>query len=317
MDHTPLTITIPIKEEFVQSSKFSLLKKSEEEETFVKEVIAIFKSLDTSTLLNQESLEQVVNLLVSKIDQAWNANARKVNITKHSKKLWNEDCNHSLNKYRESRNLEDWKLFKRIVKSTKRLFFDIKIQEVANKSQGPWELMNWVNKYKLPVMEAIKYNNNPCLSLNSLWTVLHSSFNTALHRQVDINILDEIRNKQVATWALFSKEEFKIAINSCNNLSTPGLDKLLWNHIKSILKHNDCPSNIIIITNAYINLGYWPNHFKRSLTVIIPKPNKSLYDLPKSFRSIVLLNMLGKFIEKVIRERIQFHVATNDFIHPS
>ena len=106
-DHTPLTITIPIKEEFVQSSKFLLLKKSKEEEIFVKEVIAIFKSLDTSTLLNQESLEQIVNSLVSKIDQAWNTNARKVNITKHSKKWWNEDCNHSLNEYRESRNLKD------------------------------------------------------------------------------------------------------------------------------------------------------------------------------------------------------------------
>jgi len=67
-------------------SKFSLPKKSEEEETFVKEVIAIFKSLDTLTLLNQVSLEQVVNSLASKIDQAWNANARKVNITKYSKK---------------------------------------------------------------------------------------------------------------------------------------------------------------------------------------------------------------------------------------
>jgi len=134
LDHTPLTITIPIKEKFIQLSKFSLLKKSKEEETFVKEVIAIFKSLDTSTLLNQESLEQVVNSLVSKIDQAWNTNARKVNITKHYKKWWNEDCNHSLNEYKESRNLEDWKSSKRIVKSTKRSFFDIKIQEVTNRS---------------------------------------------------------------------------------------------------------------------------------------------------------------------------------------
>ena len=177
--------------------------------------------------------------------------------------------------------------------------------------------MNWVNKCKLPTIEAIKYNNNLCLSLNSLWTTLHSSFNTALHRQVDINILDEIGNKQVTTWAPFSKEEFKIVINSCNNSSTPGLDKLSWNHLKSVLKHNDWLSNIITIANAYINLEYSPNHFKKSLTVIISKPNKSLYDSPKSFKLIVLLNMLGKLIKKVIEERIQFHVAANNFIHPS
>jgi len=51
--------------------------------------------------------------------------------------------------------------------------------------------------------------------------------------------------------------------------------------------------------------------------VIIPKPNKPSYDLPKSFHPIVLLNTLGKLIEKVIGERLQFHVVSNDFIHPS
>ena len=51
--------------------------------------------------------------------------------------------------------------------------------------------------------------------------------------------------------------------------------------------------------------------------IIIPKPNKSSYDSPKLFRPIVLLNTLGKLIKKVIGERIQFHVAANDFIHPS
>jgi len=41
------------------------------------------------------------------------------------------------------------------------------------------------------------------------------------------------------------------------------------------------------------------------------------YDQPKSFHPIVLLNTLGKLIEKVIAERIQFMVTSNDFIHPS
>ena len=53
------------------------------------------------------------------------------------------------------------------------------------------------------------------------------------------------------------------------------------------------------------------------MTIIIPKSNKILYDSPKSFRSIMLLNMLGKLIEKVIGDRLQFHVISNNFIYQS
>ncbi len=56
---------------------------------------------------------------------------------------------------------------------------------------------------------------------------------------------------------------------------------------------------------------------KVSTTVVIPKLNKSLYDSPKVFCPIVLLNTLGKLIEKVIAERLQFIVASNNFVHPS
>ena len=65
------------------------------------------------------------------------------------------------------------------------------------------------------------------------------------------------------------------------------------------------------------NLGYWPNDFKHSFTVIIPKSNKKAYDQPKYFHPIVLLNTLGKIIKKVIAERLQFTVTSNDFVHLS
>ena len=69
-DHVPLTVIILIAEEFVQTSKLLLLKKSNEKEMFIKEVISIINSLNTLNLSNQESLEQVVCLLALWINQA-------------------------------------------------------------------------------------------------------------------------------------------------------------------------------------------------------------------------------------------------------
>ena len=175
--------------------------------------------------------------------------------------------------------------------------------------------MSWVNKHKLPVIESIKYNDCQCLKIKDLWHALHSTFNKALHCQVNANVLDEINDKSILPWPTFSKEEFRLALSNCNNLSASGPDKLSWGHLKYILKDDKCLNVIISIANTCIEVGYWPLHFKKSTMVVIPKPNKKSYDSPKAFRPIVLLNTVGKLIEKVIGDRLQFHVASNDFIH--
>ena len=125
-------------------------------------------------------------------NQVWTKNAKQLRITKHSKQWWTEECSRSLNNYRMTRSLENWKKFKKVVKNTKKSFFDMKIQEVANKSCGPWKLMNWINKHKLPATKAIKYNGQPCLAPDSLWRALHTTFNTVFHHQVNVNVLNEI-----------------------------------------------------------------------------------------------------------------------------
>jgi len=41
------------------------------------------------------------------------------------------------------------------------------------------------------------------------------------------------------------------------------------------------------------------------------------YNSSKYFCPIVLLNTLGKLIEKIISERLQFQVVSKNFIHPN
>ena len=113
------------------------------------------------------------------------------------------------------------------------------------------------------------------------------------------------------------EEEFTSSLLKCSNMFTPGSDKLLWRHLKIVLKDKTCLRNIIAITNTCIELGHWLSHFKISLTIVISKPNKASYNLSRSFRPIILLNILGKLIKKVISDRLQFHVIANNFIYQS
>ena len=69
-DYMPLLVTIPIAEENVNLCKRTITKNSKEEESFIKEVIALFKNLDMSNILDILKLEQIVNDFANIIDNA-------------------------------------------------------------------------------------------------------------------------------------------------------------------------------------------------------------------------------------------------------
>jgi len=116
--------------------------------------------------------------------------------------------------------------------------------------------MNWVKKRKLPAIKAIHYKGHLCIELEDLWIALHNSFNSAWTKEIDIHVLDKIPNKPIKSWNSFSKQKLINAIEKCNNLSALGLDKLTWNHIKSIIRNKDCIFKLIDIANICIDLGH-------------------------------------------------------------
>ena len=145
-NYAPLTVIIPISEEFINTHKNTTQKDSTEEAQFVKDTINTIKNLNILNFSDIHALENVVNDFAKNMDNVWNKNVKLTNIMRHSKSWWDDNCSSKLKKYRLSKSLEDWKFFCKTVKNTKKTFFDLKIMEIANKKQGPWELINWVNK---------------------------------------------------------------------------------------------------------------------------------------------------------------------------
>ena len=84
-NHTPLTISILIVEEFANSSKWSIVKNSEEEAAFIKDVTNSLKELDISNLLDSNWLENTVNFFANSVEYTWERNFKSINVTKHSK----------------------------------------------------------------------------------------------------------------------------------------------------------------------------------------------------------------------------------------
>jgi len=112
-------VSIIIVEERFDSFKFSIVKNSDEEACFIKDVFYTIKSISITDLSDSYKLEEATTSLASRIEHAWNMNLKHVKITKHSKSWWNEECSRVLNNYRLTRSLENWKIFKNKVKTMK------------------------------------------------------------------------------------------------------------------------------------------------------------------------------------------------------
>src|SRR4029077_12887106 len=229
----------------------------------------------------------------------------------------NADCAHAKSIARKVNTPDNWLALKKATKRAKRAFFEGKISEIADKTKRPWDLMHWTGPRKLPPSEALRFEGEACDHPDKLWNALHNTFNSAEGRPHNVDrFRDSMPVRDERPWGSFSMAEMTEALAPCSGRSAPGPDHLTWSHLKLLMKHEETAELFLWIANACLRTGYWPEEFKISRTVVIPKPGKPSYDSPKMFRPIVLLNTLGKLIEKLIANRLQYSAAAEGILHP-
>ena len=109
-------------------------------------------------------------------------------------------------------------------------------------------------------------------------------------------------------------EEVDRALRSSSNMSAPGPSGINYRALKWIWATH--PDWIHFIVKWSIQLGVHNDRWKRSTTVVLPKPGKPRYDVPKAYRPIQLLECLGKLVEKIVAKRITFECGKHDILPP-
>src|SRR5215510_3842487 len=231
-----------------------------------------------------DQIEAAAQAVADVCASVWDQYSEESKIGSRSKSWWNQACADSLAAYRESRTHYRKLEFKREVREAKCKFFEGRINEIASSNKRPWDLMDWVKQRELPPSESLEYQGHACNSLPQLWEALHGTYNSASGRVPTIDVLDPLPDAPVREWIEFSTKEMEEALRACSSRSAPGPDHVGWGHLKGVVFGSDkARDHLLALANACLRVGYWPEYFKASNLVIIPKPGKPSYSTPKSF----------------------------------
>ncbi|KAF8680610.1 hypothetical protein AX14_004530, partial [Amanita brunnescens Koide BX004] len=315
-DHAVLSCLFGLQ--VARSGKPYIAKDSEEEDEFAFFLGSALASIPAllSTMDVEETCQQLSQLIVDK----WDSLAKTPNTSRpHGASWWNDQCQAYRDAYDMNRSSENLKAYNAVTRKARTAFFEEKIA-IMTAIKKPWEGVRWTRPRPPPPYSTIEVDGQMPGSVDELFEIMHKQFSQAAARspsEDDIKtLLTSIPALLERSFPEFSRQEIHDAIALTSNCSAPGPDRITWELLKMALQVNGAPEGLGHMFNRIRSDGVWPTWFKQSTCVIIPKPNKLRYNVPKAFRPISLLNTIGKLLTKIIASRLQFDCLKYDILHP-
>ena len=137
--------------------------------------------------------------------------------------------------------------------------------------------------------EAISFSQK----CNAFYIILFKE--PPISEKISLDILKSYIEKY--TWPEVKDSEIANAIYQSSKNKAPGPDKISFIIIQNAYKNIKNRFNILY--KALIKYRYHPIYQKKATGIILKKPNKEDYSIPKAYRIISLLNCLGKISERI------------------
>ncbi|KAF8689725.1 hypothetical protein AX14_003194 [Amanita brunnescens Koide BX004] len=282
----------------------------EEEDQFVTDLASSIRT--RSALLN---VSEATGLIADDILDSWNRNAKAPRIGGKSISWWTAACQQAKDTYLASRTRENQRAYDAVTKAARMDFFNRKIDQMTA-NDSPWEGVRWTKPRPPPKFSTILRDGRPIPDVETLFDTMHAHFSTSTAAEhVSWAAIDKIPQRPERSFPLISLKELWDALRPTTNSSAPGPDHVTWRHLKLALSIPDTDAALVRLYNNVCREGIWPSHFKDSYSVIIPKPNKPDYTIPKAYRPIALLNTMGKLLTKILANRLQHDAAEHGLLH--
>lgn len=136
-----------------------------------------------------------------------------------------------------------------------------------------------------------------------------NTFEISVDRSCDV--IDQLNQSEVIPE--ISLQALKIEIACLKNNKAPGIDTIDNKHLKHL--PDAALRFLLLIFNACLVIGYFPNRWKQSIVSCICKPGKPKNKVP-SYRMVSVLPHPGKLFERFILQFVNVHLDDNNLIIP-
>ena len=165
---------------------------------------------------------------------------------------------------------------------------------ITDPSNSIWDLAKWRHGRRSPWIPAINGSSDP-ITMGASFRDRFFSFPKPPEPSLELPGPAAPRRP----FYDITKREVELALSDTSNNSAPGPSGIGYKLVKWAFSAQ--PDFILDIFTSSLRLGHHP--WTEAKVVIIPKPNKPDYSVPKAYRPVSLLECYGKVLEKIVANR--------------
>ncbi|KAI3534405.1 reverse transcriptase [Colletotrichum abscissum] len=317
-DHLPIATSLHITATELQREE-KRKWKTIDKETFIETLRGSLPEIQRSR--TKAALDRYVETTMDALSAAIKAAVPTGTLSPKSRRGWDEQCAAILAEtkrlrrdHSERQTEESWAAYRtarnrkgRIIKKALQQAHREAVETAAESPRSLWKIAKWArNRQSQPPTVAATPEEKAALFKETFFPP---------PPEANLEDIDNASYSNQIGLPPVSESEVEDAIQEAAPLKAPGPDGIT--NLALQVARPWITSHLARIFNQSLRLGYCPQHFRKSTTVVLRKPGKDNYTVPKAYRPIALLNTVGKIMDAIIARRLSYLAETHGLLPDS